>query len=108
MDEAQHCRVERLVILRQRIVLAIRDQYVLDEIIRPETEKIDLLGERRGHHRCRGDLDHGADRDSRIEILALGGQLVRYLLHEHTGRSHLLESAYDGEQNGNRVLGAEA
>ena len=56
-------RVQGLEQMGNLLVAAVDCQGVLNEVIGPDTEKIDIVGDDIGHDHRRGDLYHGTDFD---------------------------------------------
>ena len=82
LDEAQDGGVERVVEVRDLGVAAVDREGVLDEIVRADAEKVDVLCEQRGDDSGGRRLDHDADLHVVGVLLALVGELELRLLDE--------------------------
>ena len=84
--------MRRLVQMRDPLVRPVHGKGVLNQIVRPDAEEIDLAREPlRAHGRAR-DLDHRADFRFRVEAVALLVQLRFALMENREGAIQFLQA----------------
>ena len=81
LDQAQDGRVRRFIKVRNALVHAIDRNSVLNQIVRADAEKIDVVGEGFRANRRAWNFDHGADLHFGIEWDASGSQFAFAFIH---------------------------
>ena len=86
---------------RHELVRAVDGEAVLDEVVRPDREEVDLAREEVGDHGGPGDLDHRADRHRpRLAVRhSLRGQPGGGLLEQRARPPDVLGASHHGEHD---------
>ena len=99
LQQAQHCRVVRVIKTSQIIVLAVTGQGVLGQVIGAAAEEIHFLGQTVTHDgRCRG-FDHDADLHILRKGNALSFQVALDFLAVLFGFAHFPHAGHHGEHD---------
>src|SRR4030067_197536 len=91
--------MEGLVKIGDELVGAVDGQIVLDEVVRPNAQIIDLLHYDIGDRGRRRDLDHHPERDLPVELDPLFLQLLFDLLEEQLDLADFLDFGDHGNQD---------
>ena len=71
-------------------VVPVAGKRVLDQVVGPDTEVINLFDEHLGDHHRRGKLDHDPKPDLRVKRFPLPSQLLLQLLQDPLDTAHLV------------------